>query len=123
MTDSDWVAWENRLRVTWYKGGICHFCGVEQPRFSGTLKTDNDSLLIEQEGGNDILFICVKCFDILEKLVRKVKEIPKDERFYDEGQEKKNEELRKNKKGMIILRDPYGWKTPDIQRRFLEDEL
>ena len=128
MTDSDWVAWENKLRVTWYRGspeglGICHYCGTEQPRFSGSLKTKNDTLLIDQEGGNDMLFICVKCFEILEKLVKKVKEIPKSERFYDEEQAKKNEKLRKNAKGMIVLRDPNTWRTPDIQRRFLKEEL
>ena len=70
-----------------------------------------------------MLFICVKCFEILEKLVKKVKEIPKSERFYDEEQAKKNEKLRKNAKGMIVLRDPNTWRTPDIQRRFLKEEL
>lgn len=128
MTDSDWVALENKLRVTWYRGhpdglGICHYCGVETPRFSGSLKTKNDTLLIDQEKGNDMLFICVKCFDILEKLVRKVKEIPKAERYFDEEQAKKNEELRKNSKGMVVLSDPNRWKVPDIQRRFMREEL
>jgi len=122
MTDSDWVAYENLLKVTWYKSGICNVCGTKNDL--GPLRTDNESLWIVTERRESLnsLMICVDCFEILKKLVEIVKEIPKAERSFDKTIVEENK--RKSKlTGVQIMMSPNVWQVPDIQRRFLKEEL
>lgn len=125
MTDSDWVAFENRLKVTWYKEGLCNVCGKEKKPFTGTLYVDKESLWIRTENPNklDSLMICVDCFEILKNLVEIVKKIPKAERHISQKIIKSNKELAKTDQILKVFPSPVVWKVPEIQRRYLKEEL
>ncbi len=124
MTDSDWVSWEKNIRVTWYdKGKMNSGCQGHCKSVNGVRpNSEREIFWVDIEGEPFGIMLCVDCWNKVTRLIEILKESPKCERFYDEQQAKDNDERRK-KGGFQVLADPNKWRIPDIQRRFLDDEL
>ncbi len=134
MTDSDWIAFENLLRVTWYyypnEKRTPRNPNYTKPLWSEIVcnschRTSKEIPVLWIESELDRLkniFLCEKCLEILTKLIDILKIIPKAEKYFDEKIVEENKRKQKLQ-GIQILHSSIRWLVPDIQRRFLKEEL